>query len=83
MYEKMGVKAKGIAASGNAVRKNHLLRAILEQTFGLKIMVPSHSEEAAFGAALFALAACGRFDSLYEACEALIRYIGEDREGYR
>lgn len=46
-----------MTASGNAVRKNPVLQQILKNTFGLSLQIPVHTEEAAFGAALFAVQA--------------------------
>jgi len=40
-------------ASGNAVRKNPLLRRLLADTFSMPLSLPAHQEEAALGAALF------------------------------
>ena len=47
-----GVRA--LAASGNAVRKNEALRRALGTVFGMEPMLPAHTEEAAWGAAMFA-----------------------------
>lgn len=45
--------------SGNAVRKNPVLREIISRKFDTQLRVPAHLEEAATGSALFALqAAC-------------------------
>lgn len=63
-----------LVGSGNGLRRNPLMRRIAEEMFGLKMMVPEHQEEAAFGAALCAMAAAGRTKSLSEA-QARIRYI--------
>ncbi len=46
--------AATLVASGNGVRKNPVLREILAGMFGLPLVLPAHTEEAAFGAALFA-----------------------------
>ncbi len=43
-----------LVASGNGVRKNPVLRELLAEMFGLPLEIPVHTEEAAFGAALFA-----------------------------
>jgi len=53
---------KTMTASGNAVRKNPVLRQILAETFGLPLQIPAHTEEAAFGAALFAARGAGADD---------------------
>lgn len=41
-----------ITGSGNALRKNPLLQNILSGTFGLPVVLTSHEEEAALGAAI-------------------------------
>ena len=66
-------KLKNLVAAGNGVRKNLTMRAILSNKFGLPVKVPQHHEEAAFGAALFAMTGVGRFASFEEA-QRLIRY---------
>ena len=63
MYETMPHgRVKTMTASGNAVRKNPVLRQILAETFGLPMQIPAHTEEAAFGAALFAARGAGADD---------------------
>ena len=66
-------KLKNLVAAGNGMRKNLTMRAILSNKFGLPVKVPQHHEEAAFGAALFAMTGVGRFASFEEA-QRLIRY---------
>ena len=66
--------AKSIAGSGNAIRKSPVLRAYLEEMFGLPLNIPAHREEAAFGAALFASVASGSYKTLAEAEEKLVHY---------
>ena len=66
-----------IAGSGNAIRKSPVLKAYLEEKFGLSLNIPAHREEAAFGAALFAAVACGKYENLGKAQEKLVHYIGE------
>lgn len=63
-----------LVGSGNAIRKNPALRKAFESRFGRPLAVPAHQEEAACGAALFALAAAGMRPSLAEA-QALIQYL--------
>ena len=46
---------------------------IFEKIFHSKMRVPSHWEEASFGAALFGLISCGIFKNANEA-QKLIRY---------
>lgn len=48
-------KPKYLIASGNGVLRNKAMQRILDQTFGMNVSIPEHAEEAAFGAALFAL----------------------------
>ena len=73
MYEHMGAKKCGIVGSGNAVRKNPALIKVLERCFDSKMKVPSHSEEASVGAAMFGLISCGAFKNSKEA-QKIIRY---------
>ena len=60
--------------AGNGIRKNALLRAILEAAFGMRMETPAHREEAAFGAALVAAVGDGAFRDAQEAGEKMIRY---------
>ena len=55
MYSSMHPKrdTAAIVASGNAVRKNPALQRTLAEVFGIRPLIPCHTEEAAFGAALF------------------------------
>ena len=76
MYLSMGEKRMGIVGSGNGVRKNKALVNIAEQVFGGKLRVPLYTEEAACGAALFALVACGKYRQASEL-QGLIRYSAE------
>ena len=72
-----GRRARQLVGSGNAVRKNAALRRAFESAFEMKLRVPACEEEAACGAALNALAACGLRDSLSSA-QSVIRYADED-----
>lgn len=62
-----------VIGSGNGLRKNAALQRIISEVFDLPLRVPRHKEEAAFGAALYSLTACGEFDSLEQA-QQLIKY---------
>lgn len=62
-----------LIGSGNGLRRNLALRRVFENRFGLKMMIPVHTEEAAYGAALFGLAAGGIFPDL-SAAQKVIRY---------
>ncbi len=54
LYQKMPHKGiTKLVASGNGVRKNPVLQAILEKVFSMTLTIPDHTEEAAFGAAMF------------------------------
>ena len=76
MVDMAGQKATVLVGSGNGLRRNPLMRQIAEGLFGLALQIPAHMEEAAYGAALCALAASGRVKNLGEA-QRMIRYIGE------
>lgn len=60
--------------SGNGIRNNVALRAKFEKSFGLKMKIPLHKEEAAFGASLYALVTSGVYSDIVEA-QKLIKYI--------
>lgn len=59
MYEQLPAALRQgkreIVASGNGIRKNRLLRQEVERLFGLPVSVPDNEEEAAAGAAMWAL----------------------------
>ena len=71
-----GRAATALVGSGNGLRRNPLMRQVAEALFGMKLQIPAHIEEAAFGAALCALTASGRAASIREA-QKMIRYLGE------
>lgn len=73
MYEQMGVRKSGIVGSGNGIRKNKALVRIFEEKLGAKMKIPAHLEEAAVGAAMFAMISCGAFKNAKETQE-LISY---------
>jgi len=62
-----------LVGSGNGIRKNPALKKAFEMAFGLPMYIPQHFEEAAYGAALFGLAAAGKVECLAEA-QKLIAY---------
>ena len=76
LYREMPLSspAAGLVGSGNAVRKNPVLRRYLEEQFGLPLKLPIHREEAAFGAAVFAAAAAGVYRNIPAAQAAMIHY---------
>lgn len=55
-----GFSGTRLVASGNGVRKNTALQAILQERFGMPLEIVPYEEEAAFGAAISSLAAIGR-----------------------
>ena len=73
MYKEMEAEKSGIVASGNGIRKNAALVKIFEEMFNSDMKVPKHLEEATFGAALFALVACGEFKNARDV-QNLIKY---------
>ena len=74
MYRLMNVEIGGIVGSGNGIRKNKALIEAAENTFGYTLKIPCHTEEAAFGAALYGMLSCGRLENMKEAGK-LIRYM--------
>ena len=76
LYEQMdGAGKRGmLVGSGNGLRKNAYLVKTLSRRFGMRIHIPVHTEEAAFGCAQFALTACGHYGGLSEA-QSRISYI--------
>ena len=63
-----------LVGSGNAIRKNSHLQRIFEEISGLPMSIPAHREEAAYGAALFAMAAAGLRKSVADA-QKVIKYL--------
>lgn len=66
-------RPKELIGSGNGLRQNAALRKLYEKRFGLHMKIPRHSEEAAYGAALYGMVAAGLSASLSEA-QQLIQY---------
>ncbi|NLG24001.1 MAG: hypothetical protein GX558_01490 [Clostridiales bacterium] len=62
-----------LVGSGNGIRQNPALRRLFESAFGMPLRIPAHREEAAYGAALFAMAASGLRASIADA-QRIIRY---------
>lgn len=59
--------------SGNGVRMNPLFQKICCDRFEMNLKIPKYSEEAAYGSGLFALLACGKYQTLFEV-QKLISY---------
>lgn len=74
LYLSTGEKRCNLVGSGNGLRKNKALRRMAETVFGGQLLFPAYAEEAACGAALFALVACGHFQTASQA-QSLIRYL--------
>ena len=72
MCQVTGTKATKLVGSGNGIRKNKLMQELAEEIFGMPLAIPQYQEEAAYGAALYALAATGK-ESLSQA-QNKIRY---------
>jgi len=56
-----------LIGSGNSIKKSSLMSALLSDVFKLPVLLPKHNEEAAYGAALFALIGEGVFKDIIEA----------------
>jgi len=73
MYQK-NPKHTIMIGSGNGLRKNKALQLLFSQSFGMQLKIPSHNEEASFGAALFGMTAAGLCKDISQA-QKLIKYI--------
>lgn len=73
MYKQMNVSKSGIVGSGNGIRKNKTLVKIFEEKLGAKMKIPKHIEEAAVGAAMFGMVACGKVKNAEDA-QRIISY---------
>lgn len=78
LYNKMckikETKATVLVGSGNGIRRNKHLQKIFEELLQLKLKIPVHEEEAAYGTALFSLVACEEYDNINEA-QKVIQYL--------
>lgn len=81
-YEKMvrsGLEPRGrLVASGNAMRRNPVLRQAASDAFSMPLTMPTWDEEAACGAALAAMVGAGALSS-FDAAASLVRYTEEMR----
>ncbi len=66
-YRHIETKRGGLIGAGNGIRKNPALVKYLENRFKTIMKIPVHIEEAAFGAALYALISAGVFKNAEEA----------------
>lgn len=77
MAPTLGRKPRYLVGSGNGLRKNPTLQALFAKTFGMELRIPCHMEEAAYGAALFAMI-CTMPHRDPQSIRNCIRYCGED-----
>lgn len=63
-----------LVGSGNGLRKSPVWRELFSHRLDMPMRVPAHKEEAAYGAALFALNGSGTYPNL-QAAQQLIRYV--------
>ena len=54
MQELTGNTHVRLIGTGNGIRKNKVLQGYLEKVFGMPLTIPENTEEAAFGASVFA-----------------------------
>lgn len=77
IYEEMraagAAKPALLVGSGNAIRRNPALKKAFERAFAMPMKIPAHQEEAAFGAALFALAGV-QGKPVWELAKKCVRY---------
>lgn len=76
MCKVTGRKATKLVGSGNGLRKNKLMQELAEEIFGMKLEIPQYQEEAAYGAALYALVASGMEKDLAQV-QKKIKYCTE------
>ena len=62
LYQTGHIRKSHIVASGGAIRKNNVLRKLLEDKFGMSVSISSVKEEAATGSALFSAYAVGMIE---------------------
>lgn len=73
LYESFGCSAIRLVGSGNGIRRSAALRRLFSKRFSLPMQIAVSSEEAACGAALFAMVAAGILPSL-DSAQSLIQY---------
>mgnify|MGYP002570575322 FL=1 len=79
LYLEGQLKKSHIVASGGAIRKNNILRKVLEDKFGMTVSVNSVKEEAATGAALFSAYSIGMIE-YKDGFGDYIKYVQEEDE---
>ena len=78
LSEKTHLEFKGLVGSGNGIRKNVHLKNEAEKMYNKNMKIPVYTEEAACGAALFALISAGLYKNKNEI-RKLIRYKGDSK----
>ncbi len=71
LYGAMGCYTDRLVGAGNALRKNPVLCKMCEKRFGAHLILPRYTEEAACGAALYALIATGTLKNMSAARDML------------
>ena len=66
-------KPTALVGSGNGIRKGAVLRRMFEKTFGAPLCVPAHTEEAAYGAALYAMVGAGIYPTIRDT-QSILKY---------
>lgn len=67
LFRLTGAQCRRLVGTGNAVRKNPVLRRCIADRFRMDLAVPPYEEVAALGAALVAGVGCGAFESFHDA----------------
>ena len=73
---KEGKTRELVVGAGNGIRKSRPLRRIISEKFGMPLAIPVYQEEAAYGAALFALTCTGYFKTVFEA-QGIVKYVSD------
>lgn len=75
LYREAGLSDKTtLVASGNGVQKNKVLQSYLVDIFGMELKLPSRSEEAAMGAAMYAFYCLDPNPDMLNDAKACIEY---------
>ena len=79
LYRQMdGEKSRRLlVGAGNGLRKNVYLQETISRRFGASLLIPTNTEEAAFGCVLFALTASGFYGGLEDAQSRITYHNGE------
>lgn len=76
LYSRMGRERKALACAGNGVRRNRHLQRRIAECFLMKPRLTVYAEEAAYGAAMFALTCWGSYRDSREVSR-LVQYQEE------